>query len=255
MVQGQAQRFLLRTAAGIVAVGLLALVLGPQHARAERCVPWPGEPKPLPQMDAEDDLLERWAVLRTAELAQAARELETSHPARAHRLWQRVLCIDPTNAEATAGIGRVPLVRMHRPDVRRGRPETPPGDAFASLGVELAVAVPRPDPNAAARRALAKALTSAAEHLKNARFEEALASAAEGRTAVGRLGAAADASQTAELETLGATAAIALGREAEARRSFARALDAKPDLTLDPVRTSPKVRRAFDAVREQRGQP
>jgi hypothetical protein len=241
--------------ARIAAVGLLALALGAQGARAERCVPWPGEPKPLPQMDAEDDLLARWAVLRAAELAQAARELETSHPARAHRLWQRVLCIDPTNEEATAGIGRVPLVRLHRPSLRRGRPETPPGDAFASLGVELAVAVPQPDPKVAARRAVAEALANSAEYLKNARFEEALASAAEGRAAVGRLGAAADASQTAELETLAATAAIALGREAEARRSFARALDAEPGLTLDPARTSPKVRRAFDAVREQRGLP
>jgi hypothetical protein len=207
-------------------------------------------------MDAEDDLLARWAVLRVAELAQAARGLERSHPGRAHRLWQRVLCIDPTSADATAGIGRVPLAQLHRPEIIRGRATPAMGDAFASLGDTLAVpaAVPS-DPNVAQRRAVAKAVAEAADHLKNARFEEALASTAKGRVAVGRLGAAADAGQTAKLETLGATAALALGRDAEAKRSFARALDAKPDLALDPMQTPPKVRRAFDAVRQQRGTP
>jgi hypothetical protein len=47
-------------------------------------------------------------------------------------------------------------------------------------------------------------------------------------------------------------ALIMLNREAEARRSFARALDAVPDLTLDPVQVSPKFRMVFDEVKAER---
>ena len=254
MTHGQAQRR--RIATGLAAVGaLLALGSAPRAALAERCEPWPGEPSPLARTDSSDDLRARWAVLRVSELSQAARELEASHPARAHRLWQRVLCLDPTNGEATEGLHRSPLVQLHRPRIRQGRPEIPPGDAFAGLGVELAVATPRADANRAARRAVERALSTAADHVRNARFEEAMTSVSEGRAAMGRLGRAATPSQRAQLETLHATAAIALGRNAEAQASFGRALDAKPDLTLDPVETSPKVRRAFEAVRAARVRP
>jgi hypothetical protein len=47
-------------------------------------------------------------------------------------------------------------------------------------------------------------------------------------------------------------ALIMLNREAEAQRCFARALDAVPDLTLDPVQVSPKFRMVFDEVKAAR---
>jgi len=47
-------------------------------------------------------------------------------------------------------------------------------------------------------------------------------------------------------------AAIMLGRETEARADFARALDAVPDLELDPVQVSPKFRVVFDDVKTSR---
>jgi hypothetical protein len=43
--------------------------------------------------------------------------------------------------------------------------------------------------------------------------------------------------------------AIMLGREEDARSYFARALDAVPDLELDPVQVSPKFRVVFDEVK------
>jgi hypothetical protein len=42
---------------------------------------------------------------------------------------------------------------------------------------------------------------------------------------------------------------VALGKDADARASFARALQSDPNLHLDPASTSPKVVRAFDAAR------
>ena len=48
---------------------------------------------------------------------------------------------------------------------------------------------------------------------------------------------------------LAATAALALDRKDEAAESLRRALAANPMLTLDPMQTPPKVRRAFDRVR------
>ena len=47
-------------------------------------------------------------------------------------------------------------------------------------------------------------------------------------------------------------AAIMLGREADARADFGRALDAVPDLELDPVQVSPKFRVVFDDVKTGR---
>lgn len=225
----------------------LTTVIGASAAGADPCAPWKGEPTPLPRIDDSDELLARWASLRRAELAAIARGFEADRPVRARQLWSRVLCFEPGNADALAGLDRVPLVVVHRPDVARGRTPVAVGDAFASLG-ELVV-VPQSDPAALARRAVDRSLSEAAEHVRNARFEEAIASAARGRDAVGRLGGRADAAKAARLETLHATAALALGREDDAKAGFQRALAAKPDLTLDPATTSPKVRRAFDSVR------
>jgi hypothetical protein len=90
--------------------------------------------------------------------------------------------------------------------------------------------------------------------VRGAEFEAALESATRGRAAVQALGSAADAKRAARLEVLAATAALALGRTADAETSFARALDSDPGLTLDPQVTSPKVRRALERVRKERAQ-
>jgi hypothetical protein len=60
------------------------------------------------------------------------------------------------------------------------------------------------------------------------------------------------ADETARLCLTAGYALIMLGRETPARDYFARALDAVPDLTLDPVLVSPKFRMVFDDVKASR---
>lgn len=57
------------------------------------------------------------------------------------------------------------------------------------------------------------------------------------------------ADEAARLNLTTGYALIMLGREADARGYFARALDAVPDLILDPVQVSPKFRVVFDEVK------
>jgi len=90
------------------------------------------------------------------------------------------------------------------------------------------------------------ALEAVEEHLRAARFEEALSRAERGRR---ELAGNASPQRVAQLEVLAATAALALDRKEEATASLRRALAANPMLTLDPMQTPPKVRRAFDRVR------
>lgn len=60
------------------------------------------------------------------------------------------------------------------------------------------------------------------------------------------------ADEIARVNLTAGYALIMLNREAEARRCFARALDAIPDLLLDPVQVSPKFRVVFDEVKSSR---
>ena len=57
------------------------------------------------------------------------------------------------------------------------------------------------------------------------------------------------ARRAARLEVLVATSQVALSRDADARSSFKRAIQADPDLRLDAAMTSPKVLRVFEAAR------
>ena len=83
-----------------------------------------------------------------------------------------------------------------------------------------------------------------------ARFEDALAVAREGRRTFEALPRTARSErQRARLEVLAATAQIALGADASARRHFAWALELDPYLRLDTAETSPKVQAVFDDVR------
>jgi hypothetical protein len=92
------------------------------------------------------------------------------------------------------------------------------------------------------------------EHrLRSARFEEALDDLRELR---GSFAGADDSppvrAQRVRLEVLAATAHVAYGDETAARESLARALDVEPSLDLDPGLTPPKLRRAFEAARDER---
>lgn len=57
------------------------------------------------------------------------------------------------------------------------------------------------------------------------------------------------ASDRVRVELTAGYALIMLGREADAREHFRRALDADPNTRLDPVRISPKFRTVFDDVK------
>ena len=61
--------------------------------------------------------------------------------------------------------------------------------------------------------------------------------------------APARSAERARLELLAATAEVALGRRNAARASLARALEADPDLQLDPAETSPKLVALWAEVR------
>ncbi|RPH92464.1 hypothetical protein EHM69_12720 [candidate division KSB1 bacterium] len=61
--------------------------------------------------------------------------------------------------------------------------------------------------------------------------------------------------ESARLNLTAGYALIMLGRESDARSYFSRALDAVPNLTLDPVQVSPKFRVVFDDVKAARPKP
>ena len=222
-------------------------------AESSPCLAWPGEPVPLPQINDADPMRARWAALRLTELAREAGRAETTAHVQSQRLWRRVLCLDPRHAGALRGFTR--SVRIHRPGVRWGKIR-----AASSAGTwdrfdeEIRVARPRPrprpDPPAVAR---ARELVAAGEEsLQGARFEEALGRALAARR---ELEAAAPTSASRSLalrvELMAATAQVALGDEAGARKSLGRALALDPELSLNPREVSPKVLSALEAARAE----
>jgi hypothetical protein len=267
VVEGQARRDTgwFRTGCGLAA--LASLLLAGLAAADEACAPWPGEPRPLPGLADPDPLRAQWAALRVRELSAAARALEADDPVRARALWRHARCIAPEDPEAIQK-SEQPLnsVIVHRPEVERGEPDLERVDAWASLAAPVIITPPVRDSRPAARPAQRPAppqrpvstaqtqyadllLEETAGHVRAAWFDAALVSAERTRKEVAKLPPEARRTRTARLEVQAATAALALGREAEARESLSRALAADPRLTLDPGTTSPKVRRALDEVR------
>jgi hypothetical protein len=123
------------------AVVIASLTIAAASAEAATCDAWPGEPAPLPTLDDPDPLRAEWANLRAQELAQVARSFEAEDPLRAQQMWRRLLCMDPANDEALAGVLRSQAVRVHRPpllpepfDAARGR------DPWESLGAPTGIA-------------------------------------------------------------------------------------------------------------------
>jgi hypothetical protein len=307
----------------------LLVIAGTPAARGEggSCEPWPGEPVPLPTVAARDPALARWAELRVVELVARAQLAESGDVLESHRLWRRVLCLDPTSHPAWRGLDRTRPVRVYRPELRWG--EAPQrsagGDPWDGLAAPVLVArtpppprpvapeaeprrrPPRPAPaptpavdeaalarqRAAEQQALARqraaeeqqalarkraaeerelarkraaqeqALARSAareraedllrqgdERLRSARFEEALDRATAARQALAGLPVQADLQPVlVRAEVLAATAQVALGDDAGARESFTRALAADPALSLDPMKTSPKVMKVLEAAR------
>ncbi|HEX5066547.1 MAG TPA: hypothetical protein VFY49_10560 [Myxococcota bacterium] len=217
----------------------------------------------MPTVRDADPLRARWAALRVRELDVAAHALEARDPARARALWQHASCLAPADVDlARRARAIIPAVTLHRPSIERGEQMPDALDAWSSLAAPIAVATRAPAPastptrQAVARTAPAPANSAAmglvdetAAHVRAARFEAALASADRAR----REGASLAPRTRAALEIWAATAALALGREDDAKASLGRALDAEPNLRLDSA-TSPKVRRALDAVRAERKQ-
>jgi hypothetical protein len=75
------------------------MLLVARTALAASCLPWPGEPTPLPTRDDPDALRALWAELRARDLIQAADLSEIEAPARARRLswtpralWRARVC-------------------------------------------------------------------------------------------------------------------------------------------------------------------
>lgn len=250
-----------RCALGLLAVLVgspaLGAVAGPE---AESCRPWAGEPAPLPRVNDPEPVRARWAELRAAELAREAGLAEGTASVESHRLWRRVLCLDPEREGARLGLERTRVVRLHRPEVGWGAPARVAGvDAWAALDLAVRVPHPRPAPPAPEAAALASAgelLDAADESLHGARFEEALGRALAARSALEDAGDGASVRVLrVRIEVSAATAQLALGDESGARESLARALVLEPDLALDPGVTSPKVLGALEAARSEKAEP
>lgn len=108
-----------------------------------------------------------------------------------------------------------------------------------------------------AQRAVEELIVMAEGELRAARFDEALHST----KASERLLQAASADdpvaalQRSRLEIVRATVHSAFGNDEEAKRSLERALDANPELALDPASSPRKVLRALEATKAERRPP
>jgi hypothetical protein len=218
---------------GLCASLLLASGLSDGRAETAVCRAWPGEPSPLPRTDDPDPFLARWAELRAQELAGVASELEGIDPREARQIREHLRCLDP--AGESAGTAREDPVL---PDVaaRVPVPDSPP------------------QPRAPDWSRIDEKLGAAEAQVRGARFQQALRTADQIRPTLASIEDAPGAiPRRTQLEVLSATAQIALGRHNAARESFQRALAADPELELDALSTSPKIRRVFETVRDESG--
>jgi hypothetical protein len=248
----------------------------PAASAASVCAAWPGEPSPLPAIGDADPLRAEWARLRSGELARIATALELFDRVEAHRLWRHARCLDPTAAEAADGAERTRPSAVHRPLVRAGGGDGDESatDAASALALVARRVTAQAAPAPARRVARAGSerpatspcgtrstpcselervdagLARIEERIATAHFREALALAESARARMRALDASAPSrARRVRLEVLCATAAVALGRDGDARAGFARVLALEPEFRLDPLRTAPKVQRAFEAAR------
>jgi hypothetical protein len=244
------------TFARAVIAGSLAAALSADAAPAKNCEAWPGEPSPLPTLTDPDPVRAEWAALRVKELALWAKRAEKDDPLRGRQMWRRVICIDPANDEALAGVQRARAVTLHRPElIAEPRPAEHAKDPWAALDTPLGLAIDTASASREAQmqsefRALRSEVGALEETVRTAQFEQVLAKAPALRARLARAPAGGTrTSLIAQAEVLTATAELALGRADAADASLRRALAADPMLALDPATTAPKVLRALAAAR------
>ncbi len=105
----------------------------------------------------------------------------------------------------------------------------------------------------ARRDSLQRRLDSSEAQLREARFEEALEGAGSVRDLLNSRGVGPHDPLRVQVELIAATARIALGEMEAALACLERALQAQPDLELDPVQVSPRVIAALRAARNRAG--
>jgi hypothetical protein len=133
-----------------------------------------------------------WASLRMKELAQWARRAEADDPLRARQMWRRLLCIDPANDEALAGVLRAKAVRVHRPTlVVHAPPIARAPDAFASLDAPIGLvtegtSAAREERSQSEFRELRSAIGALDAQVRAAQFERAIAAAPALRSRLAR---------------------------------------------------------------------
>jgi hypothetical protein len=225
------------------------------------CRSWPGEPEPLPQAGTSDELLARWIALRREELRGLALLIEASDPLEARRVWLHAACLAPGDSEIAAALARTARPIVHRIDVERGLPPVSARrasleQAFDVLDGSVWIAPDEPDNSALAGFDFAEIdaqIAGAGVDLEQARFGSAAEAADLARAKLARLPAApAVRERRARIELVAATASLARGDAQEAEDCLERALQARPDLTLDPGASPPKLQRLFNEIRERR---
>ncbi|MGH0037264.1 MAG: hypothetical protein ACQGVK_19740 [Myxococcota bacterium] len=260
----------------------------PFEEAPDPCRAWPDEPSPLPVVWDGDPITARWARARANELADQAASAEGRSLEIAIGLWERVLCLDPESVAAVDAVERAanlpgpatlggggPDERPPLPAVSAAPPvaggttvaggatvatvEPVSGGLTSGWPFMLEVLPPYVAPPAAAEVAVGIDLSDVDQELseirlltEEAHFRTALAVAGATRDLLDRAGdAPAVEIRRARLEVLSATAAVALGRDTEARAHMAAALGHDPELRLDARSTSPKV---LALLREARGE-
>ena len=225
-------------------------------ANAANCDAWPGEPQPLPTLADPDPLRAQWASLRTNELARVALRFEADDPLRARQMWRRLLCMDPANDEALAGVMRSRAVRVHRPELVDA-PFTAArlSDAWEALAAPLGL---RKGPTVDAYeqailsefRALRTAVGTLEAQVRAAEFEEALANAPDLRTRLAQAPAGGTrASLLAQTEVLAATALDLVTQPALLEQARASFREVRDPLTFTSL--LPKEARAPAAIRKK----
>lgn len=229
-------------------LALVFAALAPRTALAEECEAWPGEFSPLPTVDSTDPFAAHWAQLRVRELSGLAAELEPSDRIEAHRLWQRILCLDPDDEAALAGIVRtepqvvVQQSTLSEPTAKDDTPSSSPPEAPAANSGRIG--------GPPTLGSLDRDLARTQELIFDARFRDSLQAVDDVRRSLrGTVPAPEVRQRLAAFEILAATAWVALREDEEARASFERALAQDPALELDRSTTPPKVQRAFRATR------
>jgi len=199
--------------------------------------------RPLPTYLVEPgDTLGRLAQSFGVELDALARLNAIDDP---RRLAVGTVLRIPATAKRTE-IARSNIPRREAPSVATAPPVAAPNIASPPP----AESGPGPSTPAAAGSDADEALSSAEHAFEDAHFEEALDWTERAQEALPPSSAnAADQQRLARVHLVRGMTEVALGRDAEARQSFGRALALDGGIELDPAEVSPKVLSVFREVR------